>query len=318
MHRHAHALVLRARRRWTRFDSPSMHNTLPSIWVKSYRTQREWSESQELLEPHVVASKELDDALLSSRRPSTHHGWCSACQAIQPMEIDWSFSQILEDGTVLPRWSELTHCRSCRSSSQLRALLELVENHSKQYVQNYRIGLLGSFSSEFMSRIWPRHPNALVRTPVEDERTIRAISGSTRQSPTFSQPEDWKLADGKFDRLVLHQFLERTSNPEKVLSDLSRLLRRNGSLQFVVPFHESMSEVSLRSATTDSSRSLEYLASQVPPPSDFQAQPPGSTFGWGLLDLLRSVGFRSAEAHQYWGPWQGHLGGPSFVFEARK
>jgi len=41
-------------------------------------------------------------------------------------------------------------------------------------------------------------------------------------------------------------------------------------------------------------------------------------FGWDILDELRGNGFINAKASLYWGPWQGHLGFPFFVFNAIK
>ena len=39
-------------------------------------------------------------------------------------------------------------------------------------------------------------------------------------------------------------------------------------------------------------------------------------FGWDMFDELRSAGFSSAVAKLYWGPWQGHIGVPGFLFHA--
>ncbi len=41
-------------------------------------------------------------------------------------------------------------------------------------------------------------------------------------------------------------------------------------------------------------------------------------FGWDILADLGGVGFSDAKAALYWGPWQGHLGYPFFVFSALK
>ncbi len=41
-------------------------------------------------------------------------------------------------------------------------------------------------------------------------------------------------------------------------------------------------------------------------------------FGWDILSVLKEEGFSESVASLYWGPWQGHLGIPFFVFCAVK
>lgn len=281
MRRYAQSILRRVKKVFGRFKRPASHEMLPSIWVRAFSNQSDWSNSQQLIARHVAATREIDDALLSSRRPTTHHWWCSACVSNQPMVVDWQTSRFFGDGIATPQWADLAHCQNCRSNSQLRALLDLLSSQVQHRSKRSRIGFLGEYAPELVLQIEAQYPNSLVRCFSHDATIVDTGHDSKDHRHQLEDLRDSQLTRGKFDFLVLHNFLEQASNPERVLSDLKALLRRRGSLLLVVAVREPESEP------------------------------------WVLLTLLRTLGFKRTFAHQYWGPWKGHLGGPSFVFEAQ-
>ena len=281
MQRYARVILRRVKNLSGRFERPTCDEMLPSIWIKAFSSQSDLRNSQHLIARHIAVTKEIDDAVLSSRRPTTHNWWCSACVSIQPMVVDWRTTRFFGDGIATPRWTELAKCQNCRSNSELRALLDLLSCRVQQGSREPRIGFLGDYAPELLPLIEARYPNSLVRNFSRDASVVGVGQDTNSHSFRVEDSSGPQLPDEKFDFLVLHHFLEKDSSPERVLGNLKRLLRRKGSLLFVVPFHESESEPS------------------------------------GLLTLLRKLGFDKTFAHQYWGPWKGHLGGPSFVFEAQ-
>jgi hypothetical protein len=86
---------------------------------------------------------------------------------------------------------------------------------------------------------------------------------------------------------------------------------------FTIPFFPEAMHTEPR-ASVDSDGTVTHLL-----PPEIHGNPLGDGslcfrhFGWDVLDDLRDAGFALAAAHAYWGPWQGHLGFPFFVFEAR-
>jgi SAM-dependent methyltransferase len=125
--------------------------------------------------------------------------------------------------------------------------------------------------------------------------------------------------DATFDRVVTMEVFEHVPAYRAALHACRRVLRPHGSLIFTVPFFPEQRTTEVRATVANDGTIIHHL------PAEYHGDPvrveAGALcfqhFGWDLLDDLRAVGFATATANLYWGPWQGHLGRPYFVFEAR-
>ena len=122
--------------------------------------------------------------------------------------------------------------------------------------------------------------------------------------------------DGSFATIVTQDVFEHIPDYHAAFAECRRVLRAGGRLIFTIPFFPGAVTTEVR-ATVAPDGTVTHLL-----PAEIHGNPVGDGslcfqhFGWDLLDALRAAGFADAAAHAYWGPWQGHLGYPFFVFTA--
>jgi len=123
---------------------------------------------------------------------------------------------------------------------------------------------------------------------------------------------------GHFDLAITQDVFEHIPNYQKAFSELQRVLKPGSLLIFTIPFFYDLDTTRIR-ASVGSEGIVHHL------PAEMHGNPvttEGSlcyqNFGWDILSDLKKCGFKQARANMYWGPWQGHLGYPFFVFSASK
>ena len=119
--------------------------------------------------------------------------------------------------------------------------------------------------------------------------------------------------------MVTQDVFEHIPHYQDAFRETCRILAEGGLLVFTIPFFASEAKTRTR-ATVDVSGAVHHI---LPPeihgnPVDKGGSLCFQNFGWDILGTLGECGFSSAAAHLYWGPWQGHLGLPFFVFSAQK
>jgi SAM-dependent methyltransferase len=124
--------------------------------------------------------------------------------------------------------------------------------------------------------------------------------------------------DGQFGAVITMDVFEHIPNYRAAFREARRVLNEEGVMVFTIPFFASKATTSMRASIADNGSIVYYF------PPEYHGNPVGdgtslcfSHFGWDILDDLRNAGFATASADLYWGPWQGHLGTPFFVFSAR-
>lgn len=127
------------------------------------------------------------------------------------------------------------------------------------------------------------------------------------------------FADKEFDLAITLDVFEHIPNYHKAFAELWRVLSPGGGLVFTIPFFPDLETTRIRASVRSDGSIVHHLPPEIHgnPVSDegalcFQ------NFGWDILSDLKKAGFADARALLYWGPWQGHLGYPFFVFFALK
>jgi hypothetical protein len=119
--------------------------------------------------------------------------------------------------------------------------------------------------------------------------------------------------------MITLDVFEHIPDYSKAFRESFRILSPNGYLIFTIPFFFDREKTIIR-ATIDNTGEINHIL-----PAEIHGNPVSNNgslcfqnFGWDILGGLKHAGFSDAKASLYWGPWQGHLGYPFFVFSAHK
>ena len=118
----------------------------------------------------------------------------------------------------------------------------------------------------------------------------------------------------------LFDVLEHVPDPASAFREIYRVLDKGGVFIFSVPFaYDSPTDV-IR-ATLNADGSIEH---HLPPEYHGNpVDPEGGAlcfryFSWGVLDVLRGIGFRNVRVMAYWSENQGYLGREQYLIVAHK
>ena len=290
---------------------------LPSIWRGDFASATEWTAAQAEYAVLGQAADAVDDRLIVSRHPFAIHGWCDVCRAARPMTITWrSFFHRKESASIELAGTEVAHCHGCHLFSRVRAVFSLLD----------RIGLAADACVYAAERVTSTFRKLTERYPAcvgSEYLGADAAPGEMRLWGERALPirhEDLtrlSFADACFDAVVTLDVFEHVPDYRSAFRECRRVLRSGGHLVFTVPFFPELAGTEVRAAIGPDGGVRHLL------PPEIHGNPVASGgalcfqhFGWDMLDVLRETGFASAVARLYWGPWQGHIGLPAFVFHA--
>jgi len=288
---------------------------MPSIWLEVLHGHDDWVATAHDRRVRDQVLDSIDDCLLSTRQVSVRRAWCAACRTVTEMQFHWHYGAIEPDGSVHPAWTETGGCSGCGLNSRMRATIALLDERTALHDGD-------CFLAEQVTPTYDllRHR---FRSLVGAEFLADDLaSGSlvVRDGVELRHEDLTRLSfdDASFDLVVTQDVFEHIPVPTRAFSECWRVLRPGGRLIFTIPFFPDLTTTAVR-ATVAEDGSVTHLE-----PPEVHGNPLGGGslcfqhFGWDLLDMLRSAGFDQAVAHTYWGPWQGHVGPPSFVFEATR
>ncbi len=296
-----------------------MARYLPSIWLGEFRSKAEYDAQSQALTAAFSVYDWIDDRLLYSRHPLSYPAYCVACEQVTQVQVSWALATGNEDGSVHPAWTETGVCPQCKLNSRARALVDLLKSRSllgeaqRVYLaeqttplyRKLRQWIPSLVGSEYLG---PDHPSGTV---LPFWRNFTRIRHEDLTALSFPE-QTFHLA------LTLDVF-EHIPNYRRAFAELWRVLKSGGSLVFTIPFFPELDTTRIRASIDEAGAVVHHHPPEI---HGNPVDPSGSlcfqNFGWDILATLRDVGFADAVAHLYWGPWQGHLGFPFFVFQAFK
>jgi SAM-dependent methyltransferase len=121
------------------------------------------------------------------------------------------------------------------------------------------------------------------------------------------------------DVVVTQDVFEHIPSYFASFCEIYRVLRPGGLLLFSIPFSSARATTQVRAYINSEGKIIHDHPPEIHGnPLSNKGALAFQNFGWDILDSLREANFSDAFASQYWGPWQGHLGIPYFIFVAEK
>lgn len=127
------------------------------------------------------------------------------------------------------------------------------------------------------------------------------------------------FASNTMDLMITLDVFEHIPNFRKAFSEAHRILTPRGQLVFTIPFFFDAETTRIRASLDENGTVVHHLPAEIHGnPLSNEGSLCFQNFGWDILSELENVGFSESKACLYWGPWQGHLGFPFFVFSVVK
>jgi SAM-dependent methyltransferase len=293
---------------------------MPSIWLGDFHSKAEFEQAMPRLKSIFTIYDWIDDRLLLSRHRFVLPAYCVGCDKVTYMRVDWRRGNVDALYSVQPAWTETVVCE-CGLNSRMRALLDFLKtrfdhlNLQDAYILEQVTPLYQVIKSLNIARRWVGSeycgPQLKGGKLVPDVRRLRFIRHEDLTALSFS--------DASFDLVVTLDVFEHIPQYQRAFSEVYRVLRSPGYLVFTIPFFSDNAETRVRATVNADGTITHHLPPEIHGnPLSKEGSLCFQNFGWDILDALRATGFANAFAALYWGPWQGHLGYPLFVFCAIK
>ncbi len=295
-----------------------MTQPFPSIWLGDFRSKADYDERAPGLGAAFSVFDWIDDRMLQSRHAFSFPAYCAACERVTKMQVTWLFGGGNLSTSIHPAWTETAACEECGLNSRMRALMHFLKTRTD--LSKVRKAYIAEQVTPLFQRLKKMFPSLVGSEFMGDEHK----SGDTVvkwKSLSRIRHEDLtalSFADKEFDLAMTLDVFEHVPNYRKAFAELSRALAPGGRLIFTIPFFYDLETTRIRAAVGP-----DGIIHHHPPEIHGNPVSEGGSlcfqnFGWDILTDLRKVGFSDAMASMYWGPWQGHLGFPFFVFCATK
>lgn len=293
-----------------------MANLFPSIWIGDFRSKHEWDRNSTSFKAAFSVYDWIDDRLLYSRHPFSFPAFCSVCEKVTTMHIDWKFGGV--NHSVNPAWTETCVCLECGLNSRMRAMWDFLKVQCG--LENQRI-YIAEQVTPFFRRLKKKVPSLIGSEYLGSHRKSGTIVFSLRNLKRVRHEDLTALSfkDGTFDLVITQDVFEHVFDYKRAFAEIWRVLAQGGRLVFTLPFFWTQEHTIVRATLTGNGELVYHLPPEVHGnPVSKEGSLCFHNFGWDVLDGLLDAGFSDAVAHLYWGPWQGHLGFPFFVFSADK
>lgn len=295
-------------------------NIFPSIWLGDFRSKAEWDACSTQFSAALSVYDWIDDRLLYSRHPFSFPAYCSACERVTMMRIDWMFGAgDVTTPSIHPAWTETSVCSECGLNSRMRALWDFLMVRCRLN-RGQRV-YIAEQVTPFYRRLKKKVPNLVGSEYLGPGYKGGTVTISLKNLGRVRHEDLRALSfkDKTFDLVITQDVFEHIFDYLKAFTEIWRVLTPGGVLAFTIPFFWNSEQTVIRASVGDNGEIIHHLPPEIHGnPLSREGSLCFQNFGWDILTDLRKAGFSNALAHLYWGPWQGHLGFPFFVFSAHK
>ena len=284
---------------------------LPVMRWSSQDDYQAWRTVSQAVSARRLAVETLD---IPAANVFTLSGFCAFCEEPSDFRVSAMYSQRnLPDGRAIPNWREHLDCLGCRLVTRLRGAYQIFRQEirpradSRIYITEQVTSLFASLKQRFPNIVGSEYLGAAH----QHGTVVDGIRHEDIQALSFP--------DGAFDYILSFDVLEHVGDEHQALREFFRTLRPEGYLLLTAPFSVDHHEYQVR-AVMDGRGMVTHLMEP-----EYHGNPvnkAGSlafrTFGWRLLDDLRSVGFTQPEVVTYWSRQLRYYGDPQVLLIAQK
>jgi len=297
-----------------------MPTFFPSIWLGEFRSKAEFDREAHKLTAAFSVYDWIDDRLLYSRHPFAYPAYCSVCERVTEIQIAWFFgSGSNTSASIHPAWTETAVCSECGLNSRMRALVDFLKAQCD--LQAVRRAYIAEQLTPFYQKLKAMIPSLVGSEYMGPEHESGQIIMDWRKRYRVRHEDLTALSftDSEFDLAITLDVFEHIPDYRQAFAELWRILAPGSRLVFTIPFFYDLETTRCRALLDNDGNIVHRLPPEIHgnPVSD-EGSLCFQNFGWDILADLGGVGFSDAKAALYWGPWQGHLGYPFFVFSALK
>jgi hypothetical protein len=294
-----------------------INNFFPSIWLGEFSDKEQYDAGLADQKDLFSVLDAIDDNLLISRHGFSLKAYCVACRRITRMGVTWHYGFANAQGSMNPAWTETAVCEHCGLNSRMRALLDfLLRKSDISLFHNVYMAESTTPSFRAMKTLWTE----VIGSEFLGPEYLPGQTATLAHSQEKVRHEDLtrlSFKNDEFDLIITQDVFEHIPDYHAAFAECVRVLSKQGMLVFTIPFFPSLSATQVRATVLNGGSIQHHL------PPEFHGNPVSNqgslcfqNFGWDILPSLIAAGFREAKASLYWGPWQGHLGFPFFVFSA--
>lgn len=289
----------------------------PSIWLGDFRSRKEYEARAPRLAEAFSVFDWVDDRLLHSRHAFAYRAYCATCDSVTAMQVSWVYGAASPNGSMHPAWTETAACERCGLNSRMRALIDFLK--TRCHLDKVRHAYLAEQTTPSYRRLKALLPSLVGSEYLGPEHESGATVTHWRRLHRVRHEDLTRLsfASGEFDLVITQDVFEHVPGYHKAFAEIRRVLAAGGRLVFTIPFFPELATTRIRASL--GANGIEH---HLPPeihgnPVSDEGSLCFQNFGWDILEDLARAGFSDAMGSMYWGPWQGHLGFPFFVFSAQ-
>jgi SAM-dependent methyltransferase len=255
----------------------------------------------------------IERSLIPAKETFFVPGYCFPCRRPTNFMVDFQHCFVDAEGQRTPNWRERMVCR-CGLNNRMRASIHVLEeNFNPQrndpiYVTEQITPLFSWLKGKYPQVIGSEFLGDAIPYGSSDSRGVRNESLMRLSFP-----------DASFKFILSFDVFEHVPDFQQGFRECYRCLKSGGILLFSVPFNlwDQKNTVRARFRTTGE---IEHVL-----PPEYHGDPLNSegclsfyTFGWELIEIVRSIGFSDACALAFWSRHFGYLGQQQILFVAQK
>lgn len=257
----------------------------PSPWICSFRSKQAFDDASRQLGAAFGVFDQIDDRMLASRHGFSMKAYCSACEAVTHMRVDWLYSAGDSRGSVAPAWTETAVCEVCGLNSRMRALIDFMRRIIEP-PEGSRVYVAESTTASFkvLSRLFTGLQGSEFLDASLEPGSTKFLNGKLVRHEDLTK---LSFDDSSFDLVLTQDVFEHIPSYKSAFAEIYRVLSHGGSLVFTIPFFFDRSQTTIRASVDDRGEVIHHLPPEVHGnPVSAEGSLCFQNIGWDVLDDL--------------------------------